>query len=56
MKATADDPPARYPSVPDLLNDLARVAENLDWQFAPAASEWTWEWTDATHLRRVILR
>lgn len=55
-KAIEVDPAARHPTILDLLNDLARVSENLDWQFTPAASEWTWEWSDASHLRRVILR
>ena len=55
-KAIQTDPAARYASVLDLLNDLAKVDENLDWRFTPGAGEWTWEWTDATHRRKVMLR
>lgn len=56
FKALATDPAARYSTVLDLLNDLAKVDENLDWQFTPGPAEWSWEWTDATHLRKVLLR
>lgn len=56
VKAVKADPVDRYPSVLDFLNDLAKVDENLDWQFTPGANQWEWEWSDSTHTRRALLR
>lgn len=49
------DPNRRYPTVLDLLNDLAKVDEHLDWQFKPTPGRWTWERESGVYLEHVAL-
>lgn len=49
------DPDARYATVLDLLNDLAKVDQYLDWQFTPTPRHWTWERAHGVDTQRVEL-
>jgi serine/threonine protein kinase len=54
IRALSVEPAERHQSALELVNDLARVDEDLDWQFNPGGP-WQWEMSDGTYLRRVCI-
>lgn len=55
VKALEVDPAKRFRSALEMSNELAKVNENLHWQFLPAPGVLAWELTTSEHLRRVTL-